>query len=205
MQSENYSGRSNRIDEKRRNNRMKKTALILMALALAVILILLSVLAFAEDEEEAEADPHNYAVFTAEDGTVYDLFVITKMNYGEDHKVASVTGHYERIFTNEDGEEGPDIAPDSEKTYPLAEGFTADMLKDVTADFELVKVTDLYQWYIDSYFSDMGYDGGELVFYSDLGDEDTDPVWGFWFVTTKVTLNEQEEIDYMQYIYVPWC
>ena len=178
---------------------MKKTALILMALALAVILVLLSVLAFAEE------DTRSYAAFTAEDGTVYDLFVITKLNYGDDHKVTSVTGHYERVYTNDEGEEAPETAANSEKTYSLAEGFTADMLKDVTGDFELVPVKDLYQWYIDSYFSDMGYDGGELVFYSDLGDSDEDPVWGFWFVTTEITLNEQEEISYMKYVYVPWC
>ena len=182
---------------------MRKITMILMAVALVLILTLMAVLAFAE-EETAEDEKHNYASFTAEDGTVFDLFVFTKMNYGEDHKVTSVTGHYERIVTTEDGEDEPESAPESETTYQLAADFHADMMKDACADFETIPVTDLFTWYIESYYSDATYDGEDLVFYSDLEEDDNDPMWGFWFVTTRVELNEQNEISYMQYIYVPW-
>ena len=68
-----------------------------------------------------------------------------------------------------------------------------------------VTVTDLYQWYIDAYLDGSDYDGHELVFYSDLNEEQKETVNAdFWFVTTQIELNEMDEIQYMKYVYVPW-
>ena len=68
-----------------------------------------------------------------------------------------------------------------------------------------VTVTDLHQWYIDAYLDGSDYDGRELVFYSDLTDEQKETVNAdFWFVTTQIELNEMNEIQYMKYVYVPW-
>ena len=151
-------------------------------------------------------DPHTYASFITADETRYDLFVITKMNYGPDHKVTSVTGHYERIVTDSDGIAMSDIAPGSEMTLTLAEDFTADMLNSMwDGDYALLPVTDLYEWYIDAYLGRDDYDGHEWVFTSDLTEAEYDTVHAdFWFVTTKIELNEANEIRYMQYVYVPW-
>ncbi len=154
-----------------------------------------------------EEDDHSYESFETPDGTEYDLFVITKMNYGPDHKVTSVTGHFERVIP--EGEEGypePDIAPDSEKTYPLAEDFSADMVAGMFDDYAIIPVTDLYQWYIDAYIGHDDYDGHELVFTADLPENELDTAYAdFWFVTTRIELNAQDEIQYMQYVYVPWA
>jgi len=177
---------------------MKKLLLILMVLCLC----LTSVIAFGDDYE----DEHDYAFFLGEDQTPYDLFVITKLNYGEDHKVTSVTGHYERVTTTEDLEDIPEEAPDSERTYTLAADFSANMLSNIFEEFDLVPVTDLYEWYIDAYIGRDGYDGHELVFTCDMTDEQLEEEWAdFWFVTTQIVLNDQEEISYMQYAYVPWA
>ena len=78
----------------------------------------------------------------------------------------------------------------------------------MTGDIDdYVAVTDLYQWYIDAYIGREDYDGHELVFACDLPEDDS--LWDtsyadFWFVTTKIELNEQGEIQYMEYAYVPW-
>ena len=179
---------------------MKKAiSLLLMAL------ILLQMVPLAHGEKDI-ADEPQYVSFQTEDGVVYDLFVITKMHYGDDHKVTSVTGHFERVVEGEDCYE-PETAPDSERTYLLAEDFSADMA-DGMFDTELdsVPVTDLYEWYIDAYLIRDTYDGHEWVFTCDLPEDQLDTtVVDFWFVTTRIVLNEQDEIQYMQYVYVPWA
>ena len=176
---------------------MKKTILILMALMLIVV----SSLAYAESEED-----HNFLSIEGPGGASYDLFVITKLNYGEDHKVVSVTGHFERVVIGEEGEEESDTAPDSEVTYPLAADFSAYMVGSVSDMGDYVKVTDLYEWYIDSYIGRDNYDGHELVFSCDQTPEEQEMgTSDFWFVTTKIELNEEGEIKYMQYECVVWA
>ena len=177
---------------------MKKVLSVLMA----VILVTVSALALAE----GTADEHSFVTFTDAKGTDYDMFYVTKMNYGEDHKVTSVTGHFERVTENEDGMFEPEMAADSEKTYPLAAGFKAEMIGSMLDyDLKTVEVTDLYQWYIDAYLAETGYDGHELVFSCDLPQETLDTAnYDFWFVSTKIELNENGEIQYMEWIYTPW-
>ncbi|MBR3108688.1 MAG: hypothetical protein IKH30_16125 [Clostridia bacterium] len=144
-----------------------------------------------------------FAAFKTAGFISYDLFVITRMNYGSDHKVTSVTGHYERIVISEEDDE-PEIAPNSETTYQLAPDFTANMPDNLYIDYSMVPVSDLYEWYIDCYIGREDYDGHELVFTSDQTEEDTAQV-DFWFVTTRIELNENNEIRYMEWYYVPWA
>lgn len=147
----------------------------------------------------------DFASFTDANGKTYGWFVVTKLNYGNDHHVISVEGYYERLATDEEFE-GPEKAPGSETSYPLADDFHADMVYSMYYDeIRNVTVTDLHQWYIDAYLDGSDYDGHELVFYSDLTEEEQETVNAdFWFVTTQIELNEQNEIKYMKYVYVPW-
>ena len=173
---------------------MKKVFLVM----LAVILTAVSAIAAAE---------HHFDVVTGEDGAVYDLFVITKMNYGEDHKVVSVTGHFERVVTNEEGEDSPESLPDGETTFTLAEDYQALMVEEPNDTEKPVTVTDLYQWYVDVYVGgEEELEGRELVFQCDFPeDEQIDATYDFGFLTTRIHLNELNEIDYMEYVYVPWA
>lgn len=176
---------------------MKKTVLILMALILAVV-------PFLACGEAAEKE-HNFLTFTSSDGEVYDLFVITKLNYGEDHKVTSVTGHFERVVKGEDYDES-ETAPGSEVTYPLAADFSAYMVGNTTDMGDYVTVTDLYAWYLDAYIGRENYDGHELVYTCDQTPEEQEMgTADFWFVTTRIELNANQEIQYMEYIYVSWA
>lgn len=176
---------------------MKRIMLILTALILAAV----SSLAYAETGEKE----HDFLTFRTPDGVDYDLFVITKMNYGEDHKVVSVTGHFERVVMGEEYEES-ETAPDSELTLPLAADFSADMVANMSDIDEFVKVTDLYEWYVDSYIGRENYDGHELVFSCDQTPEEQEMgTSDFWFVTTKIELNDANEIQYMQYVFVVWA
>ena len=140
------------------------------------------------------------------DGKVYDMFEITKLNFGEDHKVVSVTGHFARVTQDEDGIDTPEYL-EGDVTYPLAADFKAMMCKDVYDNIgENVPVTDLYEWYVSTYLADTEYDGHELVFQCDLPDDQKiDGECDFWFVNTKIELNDQNEIIYMEYSYVPWA
>lgn len=178
---------------------MKKVFLILTAL----VLVTVSTAAFAEDASAG----HRFVTYTSDEGTVYDLFVITKMNYSEDHKVTSVTGHFERIVT--DGETDcyePESAPGSETTLSLAPDFRALMFETANDIEKPVAVTDLYQWYVSAYCGgDEELEGRELVFQCDLPEEEqVDGTYDFWFVTTKIEVNEQQEITYMENVYVVW-
>ncbi len=156
----------------------------------------------------AEEDPYEgrYLSFTSAEGSVYDLFSVTKMNYGADHQVTSVTGHFERVVQEEDCD-APETAPDSEKTYPLAADFRADMISNMfDGGMDFVPVTDLYAWYLSAYMEPDIYDGHELVFACDMTEEQQEKGGqDFWFVTTKIVLNDQDEIEYMRYVYVPWA
>lgn len=174
----------------------------ILAVLTALVLMTVSVAALAEDASAK----HNFATFTTDNGTVYDLFVITKMNYGADHKVTSVTGHFERIVHAELGEYAPEEAPGSEVTLNLAPDFKALMFETANDLENQVTVTDLYQWYVDAYCGGKdGLEGRELVFQCDLPeDEQTNGDYDFWFVTTKIEMNEQKEITYMENVFVVW-
>ena len=182
----------------RREKSVKRILMVLMAVALVTV----SALSFAE----GTAKEHSFVTYQNTSGTAYDLFTVTKLNYGEDHNVTSVTGHFERVTQDEEGMDVPETAPDSEKTYPLAPDFRAEMVgSTLDYDMKTVEVTDLYQWYIDAYLADTGYDGHELVFSCDLPQENLDmATYDFWFVNTKIELNEKGEIRYMEWVYTPW-
>ena len=173
---------------------MKKVFLVMLAVILAAV----SAIAAAE---------HQFDAVTGEDGAVYDLFVITKMNYGEDHKVASVTGHFERVVTNEEGGDSPEALADSETTFTLAEDYEALMVGEPNDITLPVTVTDLYQWFVDVYLGgEEELEGRELVFQCDFPeDERIDATYDFGFLTTRIQLNELNEIVYMEYVWVPWA
>lgn len=173
---------------------MKKAIAILTAL----LLVLALPLACAEEAHNFKAEE--------KDGNAYDMFEITKFNFGDDHKVTSVTGHFIRMTQDEDGVDCSDALEGSEATYPLAADFKAMMCKDVYDNIgENEPVTDLYEWYVNTYLDGTDYDGHEWVFQCDLPDDQKiDGQYDFWFVNTRIELNDQNEIIYMQYDYVPW-
>ena len=170
---------------------MKKVFLAMMALILAMVCA-------------AAAAEHHFDAVTAQDGTVWDLFVITKLNFGEDHQVTSVTGHFERIVMDGDSSE---TAPESETTFALAKDFRALMAAEPNIFDQTVTVTDLYRWYANTYLGgDEELEGREMVFQCDLpDDEKIDGTYDFGFLTTKIELNSQNEIMYMEQVYVPWA
>ena len=44
-----------------------------------------------------------------------------------------------------------------------------------------------------------------MTFQYDLPeDRQSDAQVDFWFVTTQIRLNRNNEIEYMEYVYVPW-
>ena len=141
------------------------------------------------------------------EGTVYDLFVITRLNYGEDHKVTSVTGHFERIVPDAENGISPETAPDSETAFALAEDFQSLMCEGPNIMEDLVTPTDLYQWFVDTYVGgEEGLEGRELVFRCDLPEEEQlNGTFDFDFLTTMIRLNDRNEIVYMEYVWVPWA
>ena len=91
--------------------------------------------------------------------------------------------------------------------YVLAPDFTAGMLDPDSMDplDPNVPVTDLYAWYIDAYMAGEPPAGGDLVFQCDIpADQQETTQADFWFVTTRIRLNAANEIEYMDYYYVPW-
>ena len=173
---------------------MRKILTVLLALMLALV----SAAAVAE---------HDFHAFIAEDGTVYDLFVINKLNYGGDHIVTSVTGRFERILQTPDSGEEPETAAESEMTFTLASDFRALLCEEPNVMDSLMEVTDLYQWYVDTHLGgEEELEGRELVFRCDLPDEEKiDGNWDFDMVITMIELNEQNEIVYMESRYAPWA
>ncbi len=146
-----------------------------------------------------------FAAFTASDGTVYDLFTVTKLHYDSGHHVNAVSGYYER-FVPGDESDGSEKAEGSNATYLLAEDFHADMVNSMTSsEMTLIPVTDLHQWYVNAYIGRENYDGHDFVFSADLTDEQLEIVdQDFWFVTTQIELNDRNEVQFMKYVYVPW-
>ena len=70
-----HSGKRSKTEEQtdmKRRNLHEKVFLLMLALMLALTCA-------------AAADEQHFDAVTGEDGAVYDLFVITKLNYEEDH------------------------------------------------------------------------------------------------------------------------
>ncbi len=154
-----------------------------------------------------DADDRNFTVHTGNDGKKYDLFEIQKFIY-EGGKVAAVTGQFERVGMDDDCY-APEYADNGTLyTYYLADGFSAEMMDPVSDDplDPYIPVTDLHAWYIDAYMAGEAPANGELTFQCDLpADEAEAEGADFWFVTTRILLNQNSEIEYMEYFYVPWA
>ena len=160
----------------------------------------LDALSFPSSAEEG------YEIFTGSDGEEYDLFEIRKLIYDKDHKVYAVSGVYERVAEDDECYYGK-MAEDGAFTYDLAADFRAYMMDPETGDplEPNVPTADLYTWYIDAYLGGETPKGRELIFQYDLPEEEQETAEkDFWFVTTRIRLNEQNEIEYMEYYYVPW-
>ena len=66
------------------------------------------------------------------------------------------------------------------------------------------EVNDLYAWYVSTYMNGVA-PAGEMTFQYDLPeDQQADATTDFWFVTTQIRLNQNNEIEYMEYVFVPW-
>ena len=144
----------------------------------------------AVDEMTGADDGHDYASWTDDDGTEYGLFTVTAFVMDDDHHVTGITGSYSTVGTSEDGyycSVGED--KNGPFTYTLADDFHADMT-GVDENPDDSDVTDLYTWYVNTYMGGEAGENGEL---------------DFWFVTTKIALNDAGEVDYMTYVYVPWA
>ena len=154
-------------------------------------------------QEAVATGESRYAEVTVGD-LRYPLFEVTRFLYDAQGKVVAVEGAYERILQ---GEEYiyPERAEGSERRYRLADDFMADMVGSMSdAQSALCRTNDLDAWYRAAYLGEED-DGCPLRFQADLppGDEET-PV-DFWFVTTKIELNEADEIRFMRWVYVPWA
>ena len=64
-----------------------------------------------------------------------------------------------------------------------------------------------HQWFVDVYLGgEEELEGRELVFQCDFPeDERIDATYDFGFLTTRIQLNELNEIVYMEYVWVPWA
>ena len=147
-----------------------------------------------------------YEIYTGNDGEQYDLFEIRKLFYDENHKVYAVSGVYERIVLDDDCYSGK-IAENGAFTYDLAPDFQAMMVDPETGDLAgpFVPVTDLYSWYIDTYMVGEKPESGDLIFKYDLPEDERENAdVDFWFITTRIRLNDQQQIEHMRYYYVPW-
>lgn len=131
----------------------------------------------------------------------YDLFVIRKMHTDEQNRVYAVSGTFEKLIDDE--ECGRMIAAENGKmfTLSLSNDFQAEMLKsNGLLPIYNVPVKDLYQWYLCSYLDGSVPERGKLIYEWDEPEGNFD----FWFVTTQVFLNAEQEIAYMEFFYVPW-
>ena len=142
--------------------------------------------------------------YTADNGRKYESFVVNKLHYDTDHQVTAVTGKFVHLY--DDGESLEEERAENGKlfTYSLAKNFHADMnYSQYASPISTVQVTNLHQWYIDTYMDGEKPEGDELTFGIDLtedGDRDAD----FWDITTWIALNENNEIYYMRQRPVPW-
>ena len=155
---------------------------------------------------DPSAQEHDFYVCRGQDGVMYDLFEIEKLHYDSNHHVYAVTGQFERIVSGDEVPEGEYADNGEVFTFTLAPDFHAEMIRSMTAGtMENIEVMDLYQWYIHAYMEDHAPANGELRFLADVPEADRDTAEvDFWFVTTRIELNDNNEIQYMEYEYVPW-
>ncbi|MBR4458552.1 MAG: hypothetical protein IKS31_06325 [Clostridia bacterium] len=166
--------------------------------------------ALSTSQAVAQAAVHwtNFYTFRGDNGLDYDQFVVYRLHYDAARKVYAVTGRFERIVFPAGGDEEPygeSANGGAMFTFTLAPDFVAWMIRDMSDGIETyMPVTDLYKWWIDAY---LGGDApeGEMTFMADLPEADWDFAdVDFWFFTTKIELNENNQIRYMEYSYVPW-
>lgn len=151
-------------------------------------------------------EEHRFYAHKAQNGQIYDLFKVKKMHYDYNHHVYAVTGVYERVVSDEGYVHGEIADNGSEFTYLIASDFHAEMLNGATENSLInIPVTDLYQWYLDAYMNGENPETGNLTFEYDLPQEEQGITHAdFWFVTTHIELNDSNEIQFMEYVYVPW-
>ncbi len=171
-----------------------------LSAALCLAMLLCAVCAHAQEE-------HQFSVYTSESGNEYDMFEIEKLHFDEDHHVYAVSGAYSRAVVDADGYDAPEAQDDGFGfTYELAPDFHALMIGDMCGDTldADTEVTDLYSWYIDAYLQGEEPEG-DMTFIVDLPEEEREFAQAdFWFVTTKIELDEEGRIAYMEWVYVPW-
>ena len=69
---------------------------------------------------------------------------------------------------------------------------------------DYVETDDLYRWYVDAYLDGVEPEG-EMRFSVDVPEEERDLAEvDFWFVTTRIELDEEGRIRYMEWVYTPW-
>lgn len=147
-----------------------------------------------------------FTVHTGADGQSYPLFEVRKLFMDGSHQVYAVSGVYERVAEGEEGVYGQTADNAAVFTYPLAPDFRAEMLGSMADEtMANVPVSDLYAWYVGTYMDGQAPADGNLVFLYDLPEAQRDTASpDFWFVTTRIRLNSQNQIEYMEYQYVPW-
>ena len=124
-------------------------------------------------------EEHQFSVRTTESGNHYDMFEIEKLYFDEDHHVNAVSGVYVRVVQDEDGCDAPEKEDDGLGFhYELAPDFHAEMIASSMWDS----------------LDDVDLPEEERL----MADVD------FWFVTTKIELDEEGRISFMRWIYVPW-
>lgn len=145
-------------------------------------------------------------VYTAANGEQNDLFEIRKLLFGADRRITGVSGVYGHMKTEEEFA-APAYADDEKVfTYELAPDFRAEVA-DENGDGLTTKIVDaagFYAWYVEYYLAGEA-PAGDMTFLYDLPAADREfAQTDFWFVTTRIRLNEQNQITYMEYVYVPW-
>lgn len=145
-----------------------------------------------------------FQTYTAENGVTYSLFEIRKMYYDASRHVYAVSGVYERTVEGEESYYG-EVADNGRLfTYNLAPDFRANMVESGYEADAFAEVNDLYAWYVSAYMNGVA-PAGEMTFQYDLPeDQQADATTDFWFVTTQIRLNQNNEIEYMEYVFVPW-
>ena len=145
-----------------------------------------------------------FSTYTADSGAIYSLFEIRKLHYDSNRHVYAVSGVYERTVSGDEYFYGEAADEGKLFTYNLAPDFKANMVTEGGEMINYAEVTDLYSWYVNAYMDGVA-PAGEMTFQCDLPkDQQMDTPVDFWFVTTQIRLNQNNEIEYMEYVYVPW-
>ena len=153
----------------------------LMSLLLAAVLVLSLPLALAEETAEATESPDlTDAIFLVED-----------MLYDDDGSVLCIEGEYAYIGMEPEEEYETLMPYGVDATYALAEGCTFSMPLDMGDEdiFENHEVEDLGAWYNEVILQGLELDD-ESEFYS---------------FTVQLTLNEDDEVTHVEYVYTPWA